>query len=311
MYIANNENLSSQKGILAIMPRELRRYMYRINFDEAYEIHMRAGGPLVIAYSDGFYFLQSAGVLTKSTKGAVRVTRAHIEEALELASKSSLYAKARDISEGFITVDGGHRIGICGSAVVNNGRVEFIKDVSSLCYRLTCEVKGAADGIIDKIYSDGDIKNTIIISPPGAGKTTLLRDIARQLSKKSVRVCIVDERSEIAAMNEGCSAFDLGDFTDVLNGVKKSVGMLMAIRAMAPDVIITDELGAQEDISALEKLINSGVKIITSIHGYNLAQVKKRGDIKRGLKFFELAAELSKRNGAGTIENVIDISEGI
>ena len=134
------------------------------------------------------------------------------------------------------------------------------------------------------------VLNTLIISPPGAGKTTMLRDLARSLSHRGVKVGIVDERSEIAAMCGGVSPFDLGDLTDVLDGVKKSDGMTMMLRSMAPEVIITDEIGRPEDIAAMKTAINSGVKIITSIHGSGVEQVQKRAELSECLGFFALEA---------------------
>lgn len=300
MYTVNNN--SHEKEILNYMPSGLRKYMYKINLDEAYEIHMRLGKPFTIYYSDGCYFVNSAGVLTRSPKGAVRITRAHIEEALELASNSSLYAKKHSICEGFITINGGHRIGVCGTGVIKEGEVDFLKDISSLNYRLVSECIGCAKELFG--YVTEDIKNTLIISPPGAGKTTMLRDMARILSHNGKRVGIVDERSEVAAVNGGVSAFDLGFFTDVLDGVKKSVGMLMMLRSMSPDVIITDEIGKAEDIAAIESIINSGVKIITSIHGTGIEQVSKRKELSRCLGFFDVICTLSKRRGVGTIESI-------
>lgn len=300
MYTVNSD--TAEKGILSYLPAGLRKYMYRINLDEAYEIHMRIGKPFAIYYNDGCYFVNTAGVLTRSPKGAVRITRALIEEALELASKSSLYAKKNHIADGFLTIEGGHRIGLCGTGVIKDGCVDFLKDISSLNYRLSCECIGSADRLMEQM--DNQILNTLIISPPGAGKTTMLRDMARQLSNKGVHVGIVDERSEIAAMNRGVSAFDLGYLTDVLDGVKKSVGMTMMLRSMAPDVIITDEIGRSEDIAAMETVINSGVKIITSIHGFDREQLQRRGDFAQCLRFFELFCTLSRRTGAGTIEQI-------
>ena len=302
MYTVNNN--VTEKGILNYMPSGLRKYMYKINFDEAYEIHMGLGKPLYFCYSDGKYFLNPAGVLTRVPKGAVKVTKNHIEEAMELASKSSVYARKHTIAEGFITIDGGHRIGICGTGVIKNGQVDFIKDISALNYRLSCECIGAAEELSKSVIQNDDVKNTLIISPPGAGKTTMLRDISRIISQNGRRVCIVDERSELAAVSGGASQFNLGIFTDVMDGVKKSDGMLMVLRSMSPEVIITDEIGKYEDIAAIESIINSGVKIITSIHGLNLEQVQKRKNFSECLKFFELICTLSKRNGVGTIEKI-------
>ena len=304
MYTVNND--ASGKEILNYMPSALRKYMYKINLHEAYEIHMRLGKPFTIYYSDGYYFVNPVGVLTSTPKGAVRITKAHIEEALELASRSSLYARKQTIADGFLTIEGGHRIGVCGTGIIKDGKVDFIKDISSLNYRLSCECIGAADELAKEVITDSaEVKNTLIISPPGAGKTTMLRDMARILSQHGKRVSIVDERSELAAASGGVSPFNLGIFTDVLDGVKKSDGMLMVLRAMSPDVIITDEIGKTEDITAMEAIINSGVSIITSIHGSSIEQLKKREDFSQCLKFFDLICILSKRNGVGTIEEIV------
>lgn len=304
MYVINSA--ASDKGIMAYMPQGLRKYMYRADLTEAYELHMRLGKPFSVYFNDGVYFVNNAGVLTSSPKGAVRITRAHIDEALELASRSSLYARKNSIAEGFITIEGGHRIGICGTGVIKDGRVDFIKDVSSLNYRLSSETVGAADKLAERVLAGSAVKSTLIISPPGAGKTTMLRDLARILSHKGIRVGIADERSEIAAVSGGVSPFDLGNFTDILDGVKKSEGMVMLLRAMAPDVIITDEIGRKEDAEAVRTVINSGVKIITSIHGAGLDQIKQRGGLTELLDFFELFCTLSRRCGAGTVESITE-----
>lgn len=305
MYIANNETAISSRGVLNYMPQGIRRCMYNINLDGANEIHMRLGKPLCIHYVDGCYYLNSKGNLTAIPTSALKVTREHIDEALEIATKSSVYSVRDEIKNGFITISGGHRIGITGTAVMKEDKVSFIKDISGLNYRLAGEVIGAADKVAELIMSDGIIKNTLIISPPGAGKTTMLRDIVRQVAYKSYRVSVVDERREIAALCEGRSAFDLGFSTDVLEGVDKAEGMLMVLRSMSPDVIVTDEIGKQADIDAVEKITNSGAAVIATIHGRNIDMIKRRDDLSRMLKFFDLVVTLSKRDGIGTVEEAL------
>lgn len=305
MYIANNETVFSSKGILNFMPQGLRRYMYNISLDGVCEIRLRLGKPLCIHYGDGFFYVNSRGNLTRIPTSGIRVTRAHIDEALEIATSASVYSVRDEIKNGFITIAGGHRIGITGSAVIKDDKISFIRDISGLSYRLAGEVIGAADKVMPLLLHDGAVKNTLIISPPGAGKTTMLRDIARQLSYKSYRVSIVDERREIAAMTEGRSAFDLGFCTDVLEGADKAEGMLMVLRSMSPDVIITDEIGDRKDIDAIEKITNSGAAVIASIHGRNIEMIKRRDDLRRMLDFFETAVTLSKRDGIGTVEEAL------
>lgn len=304
MYIATNETASMRNGILNYLPSNIRKRLFGVSLDEADEIHLSVGKPVSVYFFDGCYYISAKGNLTRIPTNAVRATRSDISEALELASKASVYSVKDEIRNGFITINGGHRIGITGTAVSENGEIDFLKDVSALNYRLAREVTGAADKVMDKITDGSVIKNTLIISPPGAGKTTLLRDISRQLSYKGVRVSIVDERREIAAMFDGKSAFDLGFSTDVLEGASKAEGMLMMLRSMSPQVIITDEIGKAEDIAAIEKIVNSGVGVITTVHAANCAQLLKRRDLRELCRYFDVMLTLSKRRGAGTLEEI-------
>lgn len=307
MYIANNETATCSRGILSFMPQGLRQHMYNIALDDAYEIHMRLDKPLAIHFSDGCFYVNPRGNLTVIPTTAVKVTREHIDEAIEIATSSSVYSVRDEIKNGFITIEGGHRIGITGTAVLKEDKVSFIKDISGLNYRLASEIIGAADKVMPFIENEGTLKNTLIISPPGAGKTTMLRDIVRQLSYKSYCVSVVDERREIAALHDGSSSFDLGFSTDVLEGVDKSEGMKMVLRSMSPDVIVTDEIGTQADINAIEQITNSGAAVIATIHGKDLDMIKRRDDLKHMLKFFDIVITLSKRKGVGTVEEAITI----
>lgn len=306
MYIVNNELPLSSRGILNFMPKGLRRYMYNIDLSGVSEIHLRLSKPMCIEYGDGRFYVNEKGNLTVMPNCGVRVTRKHIEEAIEIATSSSVYSMQEEIKNGFITIEGGHRIGITGMGVIKEDKVSFIKNISALNYRLACEVKGCSDSIIDKIEDKNGVKNTLIISPPGAGKTTMLRDIVCQLSYKSYNVSVVDERCEIAAMNEGKSSFDLGFSTDVMEGVDKAEGMLMVLRSMSPDVIVTDEIGKSEDVDAIEKITNSGAAVIATIHGRSIDMVKRRPDLKRMLSFFDVVITLSRRKGVGTVEEVLE-----
>ncbi len=302
MYIATNKTVSSSRRITAYMPHSLRRYMYGINFDTAYEIHLGVNMPLAVYFPDGRFFVTRRGILTRNASEGVTVTRADIDGALELITDASIYSVKDEICGGFVTVDGGHRVGITGSAVIRNGRISFVKDISALNFRLAAEVTGAADNVIAAVTDGQTVKNTLFISPPGAGKTTILRDTARRLSEAGFRVSIADERYEIAAMHGGKSAFDLGPSCDVLSGAAKSEAMITLLRSMSPDVIITDELGGDDDFKAVEKLLNCGVSVIASVHGRGVSQARSRcGDL---IKLFDIAVVMSKNPRVGTIEDV-------
>lgn len=303
MYIATNEDLTSRSSIINILPQSLKRYMYTINLDEAEEIRMIQGKPMYIRYPDGDYFITQKGILSRDSKNGLCIQKKHIDEMLEKITRSSLYSVKDEIKNGYVTIKGGHRVGIAGTAVTDRDNVEFIKNISTMTIRIATEIIGVSDCIIGDIC-DGEILNTLIVSPPGCGKTTLLRDIVRNISNMGYCVAIADERCEVAAMCNGESAFELGDRTAVLENCPKQFAMTTLLRSMSPDVIVTDELGEDKDAQAVAKIINSGVGVIATAHGKNTEQLRKKQVFVELLPMFDVIITLSKRNGAGTIERI-------
>ena len=303
MYIATNDEFAPRCNIINILPQSIRRCMYSINLDEAQEIRLIQGQNVYIRYPDGDYYITQKGILSRDGKNGIVITKKHIDETMERVTKSSLYSVKDEIQKGYITIGGGHRIGIAGTGVIDKGRVEFIKNISSLNIRIATEVRGSATTIMGDILSDG-IQNTLVISPPGCGKTTLLRDVVRSLSDEGYLVSVADERREICAMCDGVSPFDIGGHTTVMESCPKAYAMTTLLRAMSPDVIVTDELGDEEDVRAVSKLINSGVAVIASAHGRDIKQLMRKKTFRRLLPMFDLAIVLSKRNGVGTIERI-------
>lgn len=234
-----------------------------------------------------------------------------LDETLNRLLDYSYYAYEDELSKGYITIEGGHRVGICGRVTLKDGRVHLIKDVSSLNIRRSRQIIGASRAVINSVCDEqkNSIRNTLIISPPKCGKTTILRDLARALSYKGYRVGICDERSEIAGSYNGETSYDLGKRTDILDGCPKAEGILMLIRSMSPDVIITDEIGKKEDVGAIESALCAGVKTITTIHGSSYEDVENSavGDlIKKHV--FETLIFLSATPTTGTVRRIMKLS---
>lgn len=306
MIVATNEQIGHRKIILNYFPYSLRRHLHLLDTTSLEEVRLRLKQPVTLQFGRKMFFLTSKGELTQNDCQAIRTSRHDIEEALELITDSSVYAAENEIRRGYVTIPGGNRVGICGTAVLNNGGISFIKDITGLNYRFAREIKGVSDDIMKYIYKEGNARSTIIISPPQCGKTTLLRDIARNLSSMGIKTGIIDERSEIAGITHGIPSYDLGFFTDVLDNCPKAEGMIIMLRSMSPQVIITDEIGTQDDIAALLHLINSGVKIITSIHAAGRGELMRRDDMSKLLGLFDCFITLSRRNGAGSVEEVYE-----
>lgn len=232
-------------------------------------------------------------------------TKEDLQKTLNNLIKFSYYAYEDDLAKGFVTISGGHRVGICGKAVIRNGQPALIKEISSMNIRFAKEIKGCANSLIPLLIEEGNPLSTLIVSPPGCGKTTLLRDMARVLSSRHIKVAICDERSEIAGMYDSKSSFDLGPGTDVLDGCDKIYGIPMLIRSMSPQVIITDEIGKTGDAQAIQQCQNAGVKLITSIHGSCEEEVLASdiGEMVRKNAFKNIIY-LSSDKGPGTVKEI-------
>ncbi|EOC99760.1 stage III sporulation protein AA [Caldisalinibacter kiritimatiensis] len=283
------------------------------------EIRMRIGKPLMIFLNGEDYFINSNGQLRKTNIDTMIISSKNVYKTFRILSNYSVYAFEEEIKNGFITIKGGHRVGVSGKAVYGKNGLETIKKISSLNIRVAREIKGVSKKVIPYIIKQNNrIYNTLIVSPPQCGKTTLLRDIVRNISNGiskdnfyGVKVGIVDERSEIANMYNGEPQNDVGVRTDVLDGCRKYDGILMLIRAMSPNVIATDEIGDENDIKAIHEALKAGVNIIATIHGENVDDIKTKPIMKKIIneKVFERIIVLDNSKGVGTIKDIIDGSK--
>ncbi len=267
MFALAQENKELSTYFLTALPEKIRSPVSKSGTDRLLEVRMRCGEKLLAVFKSGSYLLSPTGELLRERKNAMTVTDGDIKSALELITSFSLYAYENEIKNGFITISGGHRIGICGEADIGKNGITHLKSIQSLNYRFAREIIGCSDSFMGKIVENGDIKNTLVVSPPMCGKTTLLRDIARNLSLLGKRVSIIDERGEIAASAGRTSPFDMGFGCDILSGAPKADGMLYMLRSMSPDVIITDEIGGNADLEAIREIKKRGVSVIASLHG--------------------------------------------
>lgn len=248
---------------------------------ELEEIRLRASRPLSLKVGQE---IQTMDYL---------VSQQEVLQAFEKICENSVYSYRRQICDGYITIRGGNRVGIVGSAVIDNGQVININYISSLNFRIARQKIGCSNNILqDIIQLNGkNIHNTLIVSPPGGGKTTLLRDIVRNISNgikelgfKGKTVGIVDERGEIAAMYKGIPQNDVGIRTDVIDNMPKPEAMRMLVRSMSPDVIVCDEIGSMEDIEAIDYVMCSGVKGIFTAHGRNIEEINRNPELSKLLE---------------------------
>lgn len=304
--------------IFPVLATRLRKILKRVNpeiLDKTEEIRLRIGKPLILNLNETEVILTKAGEVTQNHKQAYHTKQRDLKETMNLMTQNSLYALEEELRQGYLTLPGGHRVGFVGRVVSDLNEIELIKDFSGLNIRITQEVIGAANPVIEEIIrGEESIYNTLIISPPQCGKTTLLRDLTRQLSNglpklnfSGSQIGVVDERGEIGGSYRGVAQNQVGIRTDLLTDCPKPAGMILLIRSMSPEVIITDEIGSREDVQAIREAVNAGVKIITSIHGRDLAEIKRRPNLEELLnqKIFQRYIILSRREGPGTIEKIL------
>lgn len=291
--------------ILKCLPTQLAKLILEHNIQKLEEIRIRANKPVILK-------LGQVEIVLSYT-----ITTNEIIGILQNICNNSIYTYQNQICNGFITLPGGNRVGVAGNVVIKDGQVSNISYIYSLNFRISHQINGASDNILKYVLDteNNTIFNTLIVSPPGAGKTTIIRDLAKRISNgineinfRGLDVSIIDERGEIAAMTKGITFNDVGIRTDVLDNVPKSIGIRMAVRSMAPKVIIADEIGNKDDVNIINYAICSGVKCIFTAHGSNMEDLLKNNEINKiiNLQLFSKIIFLDEKQ-KGKIKNVVNI----
>ena len=303
------------EDLLRLFPMGLREVLRRSDLEKEklQEIRLRVNRPCVVQYSNQEYFIKEQGGRTKERAAAYTVCQRELKETMEFISNYSMYAYEEEIRQGFLTILGGHRVGIAGKAVIEHGEVKLLKHIGFLNIRIAHEVKGCALRLLPQLYINGQWGHTLLFSPPGCGKTTMLRDLIRLLSDGNdfcvgKKIGVVDERSEIAACYMGSPQNDIGLRTDVLDCCPKSQGILLLLRSMSPQLIAVDEIGTKEDITALRYAIGCGVKLLMTAHAGSFEELADRPYFKEWIeeRVIERYVQLGIVNGVCGIDAVYD-----
>lgn len=291
------------ENIKRILTRSIQEAIEKAHLDwsQLQEIRLRIGQPVVVISRNEEIVLSTS------------IERKELMEIIEYVSNYSLYAYENELRQGFITIEGGHRVGMAGQVLVEKGQVKNLKNISSVNIRLSHEILHCADSILPYIVQDKKVCHTLIISPPRCGKTTVLRDLVRQISDgnkimKGCSIGVVDERSELAGCYRGIPQNNVGMRTDVLDACPKAEGMLMLIRSMSPQVIAVDEIGGPEEVEIMKYAMHCGVKILTTVHGTSMEEIRRKPLFEQLVKehCFERYIVLKNGKHVGEVAGIYD-----
>jgi stage III sporulation protein AA len=304
------------EGIFRILPQVISKLIACLPLDISRtleEIRIRENRPLEIIYGDQYRFVSSMGELVEQPEQAFCPSKDDCVKLIDLLSNHSLYTMEEQLRRGFITVRGGHRVGIAGKVVLEKGTIRHIRDITCFNIRIARELPGIGVPVLPFLLDASlrTVHQTLIVSPPQQGKTTLLRDLARLISYgrsrsafpwSGLKVAIVDERSELAACMDGVPSFDLGPRTDVLDACPKAEGMMMMIRSMSPDVIVVDEIGREQDADSIHEAMYAGIRVLATAHGRDVEDILRKPVLRELIdqQLFTRIVVLSKRTGTNS-----------
>jgi len=284
--------------------------------DRIEEIRLRAEKPLMVCMEGVDFYVTRNSKLTEENIDSYIVSTDNIAKTFQILCNYSIYSIEKELKNGFITIKGGHRIGVAGKAVYGSSGIETIKDISSLNLRIARQKIGVSNKLLKYVIKKPNtIYHTLIVSPPQCGKTTMLRDLIRSISNgvprysfRGIKVGVVDERSELGGLYRGLPQNDIGVRTDILDGCQKYDGIMILLRSMSPNVIATDELGDSQDIKAIHEAIKAGVKIIATVHGEDIKDICTKPNLREIVneKIFERIIILDNSQGVGTVRDIID-----
>lgn len=265
--------MDSYRQAVRVLPEPLRTHALAVDglcMARTEEIRLRVGVAPALVLPEG----------ERPIPGAAVTGREELDRLVEIASRWSLHTVLEQLRRGYLTVEGGHRLGLCGTAVMEGDRIHALRDISGANLRVARQRKGVAKETARQLLRDGYLSNTLILAPPGAGKTTLLRDLIRCISSGEtgppLRVAVADERGELAAVFQGQAQMELGPCTDVLDNCPKALAIPMLLRGMNPHVIAVDEITLAQDVQAMEQAVGCGVTLLATAHGGGPEDLKRR-----------------------------------
>lgn len=304
--------------IMHLLPQELAGVLARLpenTMQELEELRIRQDRPLEVGFGGKFLFAGADGSLHARSEQAYRPDHTVCSKLLERITNHSLYAMEEELKRGYITVAGGHRIGLAGRTILDHGKVKAIREIGGFNIRIAREIQGACAALLPKLidWPRKSLLPSLLLGPPQQGKTTVIRDLARCISAGSWqhpaaaswpgrKVGVVDERSEIAASVRGVPSFDLGPRADVMDACPKAEGMMMLLRSMSPEVIVVDEIGRQEDAEAIREAAHAGVCVIATAHAYDLDDARGRPVLRTLIDEGVFAAAVRLRKSQAGIE---------
>jgi len=280
----------------------------------AFEVRLRVDRPIALTCAGQCWFVDRESQLHNVPSGCFIITSEHLSQAVVSMCAYSVHSHQQELANGYISLRGGHRAGISGTAVVSNGKINAVRDITSINLRVARQVYGAADRLVEQIFKS-KLCGVLIAGVPSSGKTTILRDLARQLADgqtgRYIRVAVVDERGELGAVFEGVPQNNLGAACDILSNYPKGIGILTAVRTLSPQVIICDEIGSREEADSMLDGLNCGVKMIATAHASTVDELLRRRQIARLLEYgaFEKIVMLGDADAPGCIKNIVEAGD--